>query len=51
MKYGLYVHRGERIMLVFSWKNRMVGPASERKISRECSSLVKQPVLLFAIPQ
>ena len=28
MKYGLYVHRGKRILPVFSWKNRMVGPAS-----------------------
>jgi hypothetical protein len=43
MKYGLYVHRGERLLPVFSWKNRMVGPASERKRSRECSSQVKQP--------
>jgi hypothetical protein len=28
MKYGLYVHRGKRILPVFSWKNRMVGLAS-----------------------
>jgi hypothetical protein len=28
MKYGLYVHRGKRILPVFSWKNKMVGLAS-----------------------